>query len=114
MTDLKPCPGCGKLCETDGIELCCSCYSKWKESLPELVPALQQRIAELETALEKAIDALVDEGCIGCPALKVAGYSCNNGHGCDRLDNLDIIECWEKYLFMKPNPPQEVEDETNN
>jgi len=47
-TELKPCTNCGKMIQSDGTELCCSCYAKWKETLPEENAKLRTRIAELE------------------------------------------------------------------
>jgi len=92
--ELKPCITCGKMIQSDGTEMCCSCYSKWKETLPEENAALRSRIAELEYQLAN-YKASADGTTHWCAECKMRD---------DRIAELEkqaIV--WHKYPDEKPS-----------
>jgi len=82
--------------QSDGTEMCCSCYSKWKETLPEENAALRTRIVELEHQLENH-KASADGTTHWCAECKM------------RDDHIAELErsavVWHKYPDEKPERP---------
>jgi len=91
-TELKPCTNCGKMIQSDGTELCCSCYAKWKETLPEENAKLRTRIAELEAYRIDGVSLKTIKAVNESLRLRIA-----------ELEKSAIV--WHKYPDEKPERP---------